>query len=145
REVYEFVTNGKAFSNLDQQLRAMEGFVKSFPGTPSVADFRNGLERQMTAELAELENGGPFANLLMTQKFGELARTVYASDAALQKLHERIVERRAFIEGRLALLPSLAVSGDWDLVLENYLDFERYQASFPSMIALRVQAYEESA
>jgi hypothetical protein len=109
----------------------MEGFVKSFPGTPSVADFRNQLERQMTAELAELENGGPFSNLLLTQKFGELARKVYASDAALQKLHERIVERRAFIEGRLALLPSLAVSADWDLVLENYVDFERLPSLVP--------------
>jgi hypothetical protein len=145
RVVFEFVSNAKAFGTLDEQLRAMEGFVKSFPGQPAVADLRAQLERQMSTELIVLENGGPFADLLRTQRFGELARRAFPADAALQKLYERILDRRKFIEDRGALMTSLALAGDWDLVLENYKDFERYQPSFPSLVSLRQQAYEESA
>jgi hypothetical protein len=145
RTVFEFVSNAKAFGSLDEQLRAMEGFVKSFPGTPAVAELRASLERQMATELADLENGGPFGELLRTQRFGELARRAFPTDATLQKLYERILDRRAFIEAKAALMPSLALAGDWDLVLENYKDFERYQPSFPSLVSLRQQAYEESA
>jgi len=99
----------------------------------------------MTVALADLENGQPFGNLLITQEFGELARRAFPNDGALKRLYDQIVERRGFIEARSDLLKSLALAGEWDLVLESFKDFERYQPSFPTLISLRQQAYEESA
>jgi hypothetical protein len=139
----------KAFSGgLDEQLRAMQGFVKSFPDSksyPAVEQLRASLQRRMEVELADLEDGGKFNQLLLVQSYGKLARDAYPNDAKLKSLYESIVDRRGFIEDRVALLQSLALAGDWDVLLKSYPDFERYQGSFPSIVALRQQAYEESA
>ncbi len=134
RAVLEFVSNLKAFGGgLDEQLRAMTGFVKSFPDTktyPAVEELRGTLERQMQVELADLENGGKFEQLLQVQRFGKLSRDAFPTDATLKNLYDRIGERRTFIEDKVAFFQSLALAGEWDVLLQSYSDFERYQKSF---------------
>jgi len=141
----DFVSKDWAFTNLEEQLAAMQGFVGSFPNSPAVDEFRGSLERRLASGLAAFENGGPYKDLVLLRRFGELGRRAYPKDAPLQNLQERIVSRIDFVEARLKLLRSLAILGDWDAFLQQYSDFERYQWSFADITALRQEALEESA
>jgi len=143
--VRDFVGKDWAFANLDEQLAAMRGFVASFPSSPATKIFRDSLERRISAALAQLEAGGAYSDFLAARRFSELARQAFPSDAPLQALDERMTDRIKFISDRPKLLRSLAALGDWDTLLDKYQEFERYEASFPEMQALRQEALEESA
>jgi len=141
----DFIGKDWAFANLDEQVAAMRGFVASFPASPATKIFRDSLERRITAGLARLEEGGPYADILVTRRFSELARQAFPADAPLQALDDRVAGRIKFIADRPKLLRSLAALGDWDTLLNQYQDFERYESSFPEIQALHQEALEESA
>jgi hypothetical protein len=143
--VRDFIGKDWAFANLDEQLAAMRGFVASFPSSPATKIFRDSLERRVSASLARLEEGGPYAEFLAARRFSELARQAFPADAPLQTLDARMADRIKFITDRPKLLRSLAALGDWDSLLDKYQEFERYEASFPEMEALHQEALEESA
>jgi tetratricopeptide (TPR) repeat protein len=143
--VRDFLAKDWAFLNLDEQFAAMRGFVASFPSSPATKSLRDSLERRITTGLASLEDGGSYADLLITHRYSELAHQAFPNDAPLQALDERVLARIQFITERPKLLRSLAALGDWDTLLEKYRDFDRYEASFPAMQALHEEALEESA
>jgi tetratricopeptide (TPR) repeat protein len=143
--VRDFLQKDWAFLTLDEQLAAMRGFVASFPSSPATKTFRDSLERRISTGLARLEEGGPFADFVITRRFSELARQSFPGDASLQTLDERVAERIKFINDRPKLLRSLAALGDWDTLLTKYQEFERYEGSFPEMQTLHQEALEESA
>jgi tetratricopeptide (TPR) repeat protein len=142
--VRDFIGKDWAFTNLDEQLAAMRGFVGSFPASPATKVFRDSLERRIAAGVARLEEGGSYSDFLVTRRFSELARQAFPGDAPLQALDERVADRIKFIGDRPKLLRSLAALGDWDTLLEKYQDFQRYESSFPEMQALNQEALEES-
>jgi tetratricopeptide (TPR) repeat protein len=142
--VRDFLTKDWAFLNLDEQLAAMRGFVASFPSSPATKVFRDALERRISTGLTRLEEGGPYADFLITRRFSELARESFPQDAPLKALDDRVADRLKFIADRPKLLRSLGALGDWDTLLEKYQDFERYEPSFPEMQALHQEALEES-
>jgi hypothetical protein len=143
--VRDFVGKDWAFATPEEQIAAMRGFVASFPASPSTTIFRNSLERRITAGLARLEEGGPYTDVLLIQRFSQLARQAFPGDSPLQALDDRVNDRIRFITDRPKLLRSLAALGDWDTLLEKYQDFERYEGSFPEMQSLHQEALEESA
>lgn len=143
--VRDFLSKDWAFLNLDEQLSAMRGFVASFPGSPGTKTFRDSLERRISGAVNQFEDGGAYADLLAARRFSTLARDAFAADAALKALDDRIADRMLFVTERPKLLRSLAALGDWDTLLGKYQDFERYEASFPEMQALRQEALQESA
>jgi len=143
--VEELVEHDWAFTSLDEQLAAMRGFVASFPGTPAVDDFRASLEQKLASGLTAFEDGRPYKDLLLLRRFAELGREAFPKDPALLSLHDRVVSRIDFVESKLKLLRSLALLGDWDTLLDQYQDFERYEWSFDDIVALREEALEESA
>jgi len=140
-----FVNRSSAFLNLDEQLAAMEGFVASFRDSPLRAEFRSQLQDRIAAGVAAFENQGPYSDLLLTRRFAELAQRTFPGDAALGQLSAAISNRIQTVDSTELALRSLAASGEWDLLLDTYLPFERYQWSFPEMMALRQTALEESA
>jgi tetratricopeptide (TPR) repeat protein len=142
--VLEFLSADWAFSSLDEQLRAMQGFVASFPSSPSTEEFRSLLQQRLTTGLTAFEDGGPYKDLLLLKRFGELGRKAFPKEAPLKTLADRIDARISFVDDKLKLLNSLALLGAWDTFLDQYLDFERYQWSFPNIVELRQEALEES-
>ena len=143
--VRDFLAKDWAFLNLDEQFAAMRGFAAAFPSSPATKDFRDSLNRRIAAGLASLEEGGPYADLLVIHRYSELARQIFPWDAPLQALDEQVAGRIQFVTDRPQLLRSLAALGDWDILLDKYRDFDRYEASFPAMQALHEEALEESA
>lgn len=142
--VLQFLSTEWAFSSLDEQLAAMQGFVESFPGSPSTEEFRNLLQQRLTTGLNAFEDGGAFKDLLLLKRFDELGRKGFPKDVPLKTLADRIDARIIFVNDKLKLLNSLALMGAWDTFLDQYLDFERYQSSFPNIVDLRHEALEES-
>jgi hypothetical protein len=140
-----FVNRSAAFLNLDEQLAAMEGFVASFPDSPLKAEFRAQLQDRIASGAAAFENHGAYTDLLLTRRYAELARRAFAGDAPLGQLCTQVFTRIQYVDSTRLTLRSLAASGEWDLLLDAYLPFERYQWSFPDMMALRQTALEESA
>jgi len=143
--VLDFVSQDWVFKNLEEQLAAMQGFVASFANSPGVDRFRTILERKLGAGIAAFEDGAPYKDLLLLRHFSELGRSAYSQDASLQGLHDRIVSRIDFIEAKLKLLRTVGILGNWDALLDQYQDFERFQWSFPDVMALHQEALEESA
>jgi tetratricopeptide (TPR) repeat protein len=142
--VLELLSTDWAFASLDEQLAAMQGFVASFPGSPSTEEFRSLLQQRLTTGLNKFEDGGAFKDLLLLKRFGELGRKAFQKDIPLKTLADRIDARIMFVDDKLKLLNSLALIGAWDTFLDQYLDFERYQWSFPNVVELRGEALEES-
>lgn len=140
-----FVNRSSAFANLDEQLAAMEGFVASFPDSPLKDEFRSQLQGRVASGVAAFENQGAYSDLLLTRRFAELAQRAFPGDTALGQLSAAISNRIKTVDSTRLALRSLAASGEWDLLLDTYLPFERYQWSFPEMMALRETALEESA
>lgn len=143
--VRDFVSKDWAFSNIDEQLAAMQGFVASFAGSPAVKEFRAALAARISAALDAFEDGGTYADLVRNRRFSETARQMFPGDAAFAALDDRIAGRVRFVTDRPKLLRSLAALGDWDALLEKYKEFDPYEASFPEMQALHGEALEESA
>jgi hypothetical protein len=141
----EFVDKDWAFSGIDDQLAAMQGFVASFGGSPAVKEFRDSLQARISAALDAFEDGGAYAALVRDRRYSETARQMFPGDAAFVALDDRIAARVRFGVDRPKLLRSLAALGDWDTLLEKYKDFGPYEASFPGMQALHEEALEESA
>ena len=139
------LTRTPAFLNLDEQLAAMEGFVASFPDSPLKAEFRDQLQDRIAAGVDAFENRGTFTDLLLTRRFADLAQRAFPGDPALGQLEAAIAKRIRTIDSTRLTLRSLAASEEWDLLLDAYLPFERYQWSFPDMMELRRTALEESA
>jgi len=143
--VLRFLSEDWAFKNLDEQLAAMEGFVASFKDSPAVGEFRNSMERRLREGLEAFENGGPDKNLRALQPIAVTAAKAFTGYAPMVQLRDRIFDRVHFVDAKIQLLKSLAVLGDWDKLLDEYQDFERYQWSFDPVMALRKQALAESA
>jgi hypothetical protein len=140
-----FINHAAAFADLDEQLAAMEGFAASFPDSPLKAEFRAQLLDRIANGAAAFEDRGAYSDLLLTRRFAELARRAFAGDGALDQLYTTIVNRIQTVESTRLTLRSLAAAGEWDGLLVAYGPFERYQWSFPDMMALRQTALEESA
>ncbi len=145
RAALDFVTKDWAFLSAEEQFAAVQGFVNSFRAMPAVTEYRNTLRDKLSDGLAAFEDGGPYKDLLLLRRFSELGHKAFADDPEMVGLDNRIVGRIDFVEKRKALLRSLAVAGDWDTLVAQYRDFERYQWSFPDVMALRQEALEESA
>ncbi|HUB79958.1 MAG TPA: hypothetical protein VMB03_14225 [Bryobacteraceae bacterium] len=140
-----FINRAPAFLSLDEQLAAMEGFAKSFPDSPAAAEFRDQLQNRISTGIATFENRGPYSGLLLIRRYADLGHRAFASDPALADLASTVDKRIQFIDSTRLKLESLAAAGEWDLLLDAYLPFERYQWSFPELIELRRTALEESA
>ena len=140
-----FVNRTAAFASVDEQFTAMEGFVASFPESPAKAEFRTQLLDRLNAGLAAFESRGPFADLLATRRFGELAGRAFPNDAPLAEAAKRVVDQIQSVDTARLKLRSLAAGGEWDLLIDAYPAFETYQWSFPDLMALRQTALEESA
>ncbi len=145
RATLDFVQKDWAFDDLAEQLRAMEGFVASFRASPEAEEFRVFLLSKLERGLSAFEDGGPWDALLSLRPFGALGRKAFPGDAPLKSANDRILSRVAFVEARLKVLRSAAIAADWDNFLASYQEFERYQSSFPDVIAMRQEALEESA
>jgi hypothetical protein len=133
------------FLDLDEQVAAMEGFVASFPDSPLKFEFRSQLHDRIAGALAAFENHGPYSDLLLTRRYAELAQRAFPGDAATGQVSTALFNLIRIVDSTRLALRSLAASGEWDLLLDAYLPFERYQWSFPDMMALRQTALEESA
>ncbi len=142
--VRDFINKDWAFLKLDEQVAAMRGFVASFPSSPATKGFRDSLESRISAGVRRFEEGGSYADFLRTRRFSELASEAFPGDAPLTALASAIADRSRFVADRPKLLRSLAALGDWDTLLDKYREFERYEASFPEIQALREEALEES-
>jgi tetratricopeptide (TPR) repeat protein len=145
RATLDFVQKDWVFNDLGEQLRSMEAFVTAFRMTPEAEEFRGVLQTKLQNGLAAFEDGGPWEDLLTLRRFSELGRKAYPNDAPLRQLHERVTGRIAFVESRLRVLRSAALSADWDMFLNQYGEFERYQSSFKDIVAMRQEALEETA
>jgi hypothetical protein len=141
----DLVNRSSAFRDLGEQMAAMEGFVASFPDSPLKAEFRSQLEDRIADGLAAFENRGSYSDLLLTRQYAELARRAFPGDAAIGQLYTQVAGRIRSVETTEIALRSLEASGEWDILLDAYASFERYQWSFPDMMALRQTALEESA
>jgi tetratricopeptide (TPR) repeat protein len=139
------INRSSVFLNLDEQLAAMEGFVASFPDSPSKSEFRSELQDRVAAGIAAFENHGAYADLLLTRRYAELAQRAFPGDPALGQSEAVVANRIQTVDSTRLTLRSLAASAEWDLLLDAYLPFERYQWSFPDMMDLRHTALEESA
>jgi hypothetical protein len=140
-----FINRSADFRSLDEQLAAMEGFIASFPDSPLKNDFRDQLRDRLASALAAFENRGPYSDLLLTRRFADLARRAFPSDPVLNDSAAAVAKRIQFVDSTRLTLRSLAAAGEWDLLIDAYLPFERYQWSFPDMMELRRTALEESA
>jgi hypothetical protein len=145
RLAMSLLNRDSVFLNLDEQLAAMEGFVASFPDSPAKSEFRSQLQDRIAAGVAAFENQGAYTGLLLTRRFADLAQRAFPGDPALGQLEATVANRIRTVESTRLALHSLAASGEWDLLLDAYLPFERYQWSFPDMMELRQTALEESA
>jgi hypothetical protein len=145
RLALDFVNRSSAFLSLDEQLAAMEGFVASFPDTAVKAEFRAQLQDRILSGVEAFENRGAYGDLLLTRRYAELAQRAFPGDAELGQAGNQVFNRIQTVDSTRLKLRSLAASGEWDVLLDNYLPFERYQWSFPDMMALRQTALEESA
>jgi len=145
RLALEFVNRSSAFLNVDEQLAAMEGLVASFPDSAVKTEFRSQLLDRIASGAEVFENRGAYTGLLLTRRFAELAQRAFPGDAALGQRANQVFSQIQTVDATRLTLRSLAAAGEWDLLLDTYLPFERYQWSFPDMIALRQTALEESA
>jgi hypothetical protein len=139
------INRGAIFLDLEEQLAAMEGFVASFPDSPSQAEFRAQLQDRISSGMSAFDNRGAYTALLLTRRYAELAGRAFPGDAALGDVSNLVFSRIQTVDTTRLTLSSLAAAGEWDLLLEAYLPFEPYQWSFPGMMALRQTALEESA
>ena len=139
------INRSSVFLNLDEQLATMEGFAASFPDSPLKSEFRAQLQDRIAAGVAAFENDGAYSDLLLTLRYADMAQRAFPGDTALGQLGAAIAKRIQTVDSTRLTLRSLAASGEWDLLLDAYLPFERYQWSFPDMMELRQTALEESA
>jgi tetratricopeptide (TPR) repeat protein len=140
-----FVLRDANFYSLEEQLRAMEGAVRSFPGAPEIDSLQEFLARRLSNGLSAFEAGGPYKDFLVIVKYAGLAHSAFPSDARLQSLCTAVTGRKDATVRSMARLTSLANNRAWDTFLETYTAFEPFQSSFPQLIALRTRALQESA
>jgi hypothetical protein len=145
RLLLDFVSRAAVFASRKEQLLAMEGLAASLPDWPATAELRETLRSRIADTLTDFENKGPFSNLLDAREYSDTSVRAFPNDAPLAELRRQVVQKIDFIVNSGLVLRSLAASGDWDVLLDKYLAFERYQWSFPDLMQLRQAALEESA
>lgn len=138
-----FVLRAENFSNLDQQLSAIEGFVASFPGSPAVNELGASLERQLQTAIRTYDAGGTYQALLDARKMADLAAKAFPNDRALAEAAKQIDNRKEQTMRTYRHLQDLAGIEDWADFLTAYQDFELHADSFPEVQALHRQALEE--
>jgi hypothetical protein len=133
---------GKSFP---AQIELISAVVKSYPANPELAALEKYVADSMRARYGEFESGAAGIDVL-TQglKFVELSRAAFPANAEQEKLRKQLVDRRTWLDRRIAILKAFASGGQWDAFLQGDREFERYHAAFPEMSNQHARALKES-
>jgi len=132
----------KAFA---AQLQLTAATIKSYGSDPATASLGRYVTEAVRQPYEQFENGSAGVDALeRSLKFVELSNAAFPNNADQKKLRDLVVQRKAWLDRKIAVLKALAASGQWDAFLLGDRDFERYQQAFPDMMQRHSQALKQS-
>jgi tetratricopeptide (TPR) repeat protein len=133
---------GKGFP---AQIDLMSAVVKAFPGNAAMAPLEKYVADSMRSRYEEFESGAAGIDIL-TQglKFVELSTAVYPSQPEQEKIRKPLLDRKAWLDRKIAILNAFAAGAQWDALLLGDREFERFHQAFPNVSAQHAQALKES-
>lgn len=135
---------GNADAALAERMSLLLFAAPSLSG-PASGRVQEMLIFEMHSADQKLDSGvAHYSDLLYGLKFVELSQKVFPRDAAQGKARDALLNRKAWLAQRMAILKALGAGELWDAVLEKYGEFDRYDSSFPEFQKLRTQAFQES-
>ncbi len=99
----------------------------------------------MTAINQELGAGiAHYADLQRGLQYAAVSEKAYPNDAAQKQARTALREKLAWLDQRMAILKAFAAGEQWDVFLDKYGEFERWDSAFDDLRKLREKAFQES-
>lgn len=86
----------------------------------------------------------PYSSLLAELKVVAVSLQAFPNDAAQQKARAALLDRKAAVDRRIAILKVFSAGELWDALLDKYGDFEQLDDSFPDLRGMREKAFVQS-
>jgi hypothetical protein len=133
---------GKSFP---AQIELISAVVKSYAANPAVAPLEKYVADAMRSRYEEFESGAAGIDVLAEGlKFVELSQAAFPANPAQEKLRRTLLDRRTWLDRRIAVLRAFAAGGQWDAFLLGDREFERFHLAFPEMSNQHARALKES-
>jgi hypothetical protein len=94
--------------------------------------------RKINAGIAKADD------LLLGLKYADVSAQAYPKDERQEKARAALIERKAWLDRRMAILKAFRAAELWDAYLDKYSDFERWDNGFQDLRKSREQAFQES-
>jgi len=137
---------GEANDNaaFDQRMSLLVAAAGVVTGQPS-----NQLQQLLFSEMdstnQHLNSGlAHLSDLLHGLQYVAVSEKAYPNDERQKKARAALLEKKAWLDQRLAILKTFNAGELWDAFLDKYSDFERWDNSFDDIRKLREQAFQKS-
>jgi len=132
----------KAFT---AQLDLLAAAVKAYGSDPAMAPVEKYVAQSMQRRYEQFENGaGGLDALVEGLRLAELSQANYPSAPGHDALRKALVQRKQWLDRKVAVLRAFNAAEEWDAFLMGCRDFDRYQHAYPEMAALETAALKQS-
>lgn len=119
---------------LATQLEFLAAAAKAFPTDSAVATLDKYVEQAMRQRYERFESGTAGVEVLeQGLKFAALSDAIYSKQPAHMQLRKALLERRAWLDRKIAILHAFSAAQEYDAFLLGDRDFEKYQQAFPEI------------
>ena len=133
---------GKSFPT---QVELMSAAVKNYSSDPAMAPLEKYVADAMRSRYEAFENGAGGIDVLnQGLEFATLSQSVYPNAPEQEKLRQLLINRKAWLDRKIAVEKAFAAAAQWDVFLLGDRDLARYQQAFPEIANGHRQALQGS-
>jgi hypothetical protein len=127
------------------QIELMSSVVRAYPANPAMAPLQKYVADAIRTRYQEFENGAAGIDVLnQGLRFVELSKAVFPGDPEQEKVRQALLDRKAWLDRKMAILKAFAAGEQWDALLLGDREFERFHQAFPETAEQRQQALKAS-
>jgi len=133
---------GKSFPT---QVELMSAAVKNYSSDPAMAPLEKYVADAMRSRYEAFESGAGGIDVLnQGLEFATLSQSVYPNAPEQEKLRQLLINRKAWLDRKIAVEKAFAAAAQWDVFLLGDRDLARYQQAFPEIANGHRQALQGS-
>jgi len=133
---------GKSFSI---QVELMSAAVKAYAADPAMAPLEKYVADAMRSRYEAFESGSGGIDVLnQGLQFATLSQSVYPNSPEQDKLRQLLINRKGWLDRKIAVQKAFAAAAQWDVFLLGDRDLARYQQAFPEIVNDHRQALQGS-
>jgi tetratricopeptide (TPR) repeat protein len=97
-----------------------------------------------TANQRSSTGTGRLVELTQGLRFAEVSEKAFPSDPQQMAMRKALLDKKAWLDQRIAILKAFAAASEWDPLIDKYADFEEYDEGFDDLRKIHERSFKES-